>query len=100
MSNANCLPFTGFNHEIQELPTLLPKLGFRPLNSATPADLPAGAIVVLYNIKTFSFETVVARALQNGVLFYAHQTGLSHDSWYNTMFGDISRTQYLYKVLQ
>lgn len=99
MSNVQCLPFTSTAPKTKELATLLPLSGFRSLNNATPEDLPAGSIVVLYNTGTFTFETVVVRNLENGMLFYTRQTGRSYNTWHNTFLGDTKRDDYLFKVI-
>ena len=95
----NCLPFVDSCPETEQLHTLLPQSGFKEIHRATVADLPMGAIVVLYNIVTFTFETVVIRGLQNGMLFYTRQTGRTHDTWNNTLIGDKDCKDYLYKVI-
>lgn len=99
MSNHLCLPFVNGQPNVEKLPVFLPHIGFRPLSSATPDDFPAGAVVVLYNIKTFSFDTVIVNGLSNDIFFYARQCGRGSDSWHNTFTGDSIYDDYLFKVI-
>jgi len=102
MSNNLCLPLVNGQPDIEKLPIFLPHIGFRPLSSATPDDFPAGAVVVLYNIKTFSFDTVIVNGLSSSteiMLFYARQRGRNADSWNNTFTRDTTYDSYLFKVI-
>jgi hypothetical protein len=99
MLNHLCLPFTGFAPDVQELPNFLPRVGFMPLINATREELHSGIIVVLYNIYTYSFEIVVVDRLEDGYLYYSHQTGRDSDTWYRSFIGDPVCYSYLYKVI-
>lgn len=99
MFNHLCLPFTGFSPDVTELVDFLPRVDFRPLVCATPEELRSGVIVILYNIYTYSFETVVVEGLKDGNLYYCHQLGQSYDTWRHTFIGDPVCNAYLYKVI-
>lgn len=99
MINHLCLPFTGFAPDVQELPNFLPRVGFRPLDMATPEELHSGIIVILYNIYNYCFETVVVERLEDGKLYYCHQTGRRPDTWHHSFIGDPVCYGYLYKVI-
>ena len=100
MSNYKCLSLTDFNNSIKELPTFLPQVGFRLLSSVTPSDLPIGSVVVLFNIYTFRFETVVVKEIdKNRILHFLHQTGRFHDTWYQSILEDTAYDNYLFKVI-
>ncbi len=99
MVNHLCLPFTGFAPDVEELVDFLPRVDFRPLSQATPEDLHSGIIIILYNIYSYSFETVVVDRLEDGKLYYSHQTGRRSDTWYRSFIGDPVCYSYLYKVI-
>lgn len=94
-----CLPFVNGQSDIEKLPKFLAHIGFRPLSTATPDNFPAGALVVLYNSQTFTFDTVLVNGLSNGILFYSHQCGRSSESWCNTFSRDNGYDNYLFKVI-
>ena len=48
-----------FEPRIEDMGKILPQAGFRPLVDATPEDLPAGSVVVVYNRLSNSMYTIV-----------------------------------------
>ena len=99
MAKHLCLPFTGFAPNVEELLDILPQVGFRPLVRITQAELCSGTIIILYNIYSYCFETVVVDRLEDGKLYYCHQTGQSYDTWQHSFIGDPVCFSYLYKVI-
>lgn len=99
MINHLRLPFTGFAPDVQELPNFLLRVDFRPLVRITQEESRSGTIIILYNIYTYCFETVVVDRLEDGKLYYCHQTGQSYNTWQYSFIGDPVCFAYLYKVI-
>lgn len=92
---------------IENMPELLiTNYGFKNLEKATPADLPNGALVVIFDIFKYSFQTIVIRAVEKGPtcykLYYKHQNQESdrvNHGWNDAMISIDCCGNYRYKVI-
>ena len=57
------VPVTDSSLQLDTIPQLFEKVGFKPLNKATSEDLPQGCVALLYNIKEDTLTPVISRVL-------------------------------------
>lgn len=88
-----------FEPTIADMAEILPKKGFRRLSDSTPADLPPGAVVLIYNYTKHTIASIVICEHDYQGFSFMFFNALNHDPDTEHMNKDYDFKNWYYKVL-
>lgn len=98
MSNKNILTIQ-FEPNIAEMTDIFLKKNFRPLSDSTPADLPPGAVLLIYNSTKHTISSIVVCEHNYRGFSYMFFNALNHDPDIEHMDKKYHFKNWYYKVL-